>query len=116
MRILFTVLWLTVLLSAGCAPKSAQVPVQQSSTRVDPNPGIPQMIAMPDPPRENIRRTCSERWPIEKMNMKTFHVKPDRDEFVVQCDGLFDGELYRCVIRTDSQGHWINDGRTKKNP
>jgi hypothetical protein len=116
MRIRFIVLGLAIALTSGCVSKPPQVPVHESPTRADPNPGIPQMIAMPDPPRENIRQTCRERWPIEKMNMKTFHVKPDGDEFVIRCEGTFDGEVYQCVIRTDSQGHWINDGRTKKNP
>ncbi len=67
-------------------------------------PGFPEMLAMPDPPRESIRRVCRERWPIANMNLKTFRVTPERDEFVVRCEGTFGGERYQCVIRTDKNG------------
>jgi hypothetical protein len=114
MKTQIMIVGLVAVLAIGCAkqasgPAFGKLPAPSKHA----TPDFPEMLAMPDPPRENIRQTCRERWPIGNMNLKTFHVRPDRDEFVVQCDGTFDGELYRCVIRTDKNGHWINDGRTK---
>ncbi len=80
------------------------------------SPEIPYLLALPDPPRENIRKTCRHRWQVQDMKLNTFQVRPDRNEYVVECDGIIDGELYHCVIRTDSTGNWINDGRTRKTP
>ncbi len=108
---------LIAMVALGCTPQTRGPEVGRPVTPPKAaTPDFPEMLAMPDPQRENIRQTCRERWPIENMNLKTFRVRPDRDEFVVQCDGTFDGTLYQCVIRTDKNGHWINDGRTKKEP
>ena len=112
--IIITVAMLSI--TSGCGPNPRGLGTSSPSEPSIAPPDIPQLLAMPNPPRENIRRTCRERWVIKNMNMKTFSVRPDRDEFVIQCDGIIDGELRQCVIRTDSNGNWINDGNTKKNP
>ncbi len=65
---------------------------------------------------KNIKKTCLRRWDMKKMKMDTFNVRPERNEYVVDCDGIFEGELYSCVIRANSEGKWINDGRGKRNP
>jgi hypothetical protein len=108
---------LIATVAVGCAPRAHGPEVVRSSEQSKlATPDFPEMLAMPDPPRENIRQTCRERWPVGNMNLKTFQVRPDRDEFVVKCEGSFDGQRYLCVIRTDKNGHWINDGRTKVEP
>ncbi len=60
---------------------------------------------------KNIQQTCTERWDLENMKMDTFSVRLDRDEYLVGCDGVVEGELYRCWIRTDSEGKMLKAGR-----
>jgi hypothetical protein len=61
---------------------------------------------------EEIKKTCATYWDLDKMIDSTFEIISDGDEFSVHCDGILDGQLYHFVIRTDSDGKWINDGRS----
>jgi len=65
---------------------------------------------------DNIKKTCGEHWQLRNMKLDTLTVTPSRDEYSVRCEGIVDGEPYRCVIRVDHNGNWINDGRSKKAP
>ena len=53
---------------------------------------------------------------VETLLPILFEAIPDRDGYLIKCDGIEDDELYHFVIRVDSNGNWINDGRTKKTP
>lgn len=61
---------------------------------------------------EEIKKTCESYWDLNNMIDSTFEIIIDADEFTVHCDGILDGQLYHFVIRTDSDGEWINDGRS----
>jgi len=61
---------------------------------------------------EEIKKTCETYWVLNNMIDSTFEIISDADEFSVHCDGIMDGQLYHFVIRTDSDGKWINDGRS----
>jgi len=61
---------------------------------------------------KEIQKTCEAYWDLENMIDSTFEIISDGDEFSVHCDGNLSGELYHFVIRTDSDGKWINDGRS----
>jgi hypothetical protein len=61
-----------------------------------------------------IKKTCETYWDLSKMIATTFEVVKEGEEYVIQCDGYLDGQLYRFVIRVDKNGKWINDGRSIK--
>lgn len=61
---------------------------------------------------EEIKQTCEKYWDLNNMIDSTFEIISDADEFSVHCDGLIENQLYHFVIRTDSKGKWINDGRS----
>jgi hypothetical protein len=61
-----------------------------------------------------IKITCEIYWDLSKMIDSTFEIIKDGDEYIIQCDGIIEGQLYRFVIRVDKNGKWINDGRSKK--
>jgi hypothetical protein len=104
------------LLTASCADQI------QDETPATPSQAGKALSIFPDLPSvdktvyDNIKKTCGERWQLERMNMDTFEVIPEEDGYLVKCDGIEGGELYHYVIRVDSNGNWINDGRTKKTP
>ena len=104
------------MLMAGCAEQT------QDATPATPSQTGEALSIFPDIPSvdktvyDNIKKTCGERWQLEKMQMDTFEVILDRDGYLVKCDGIEDDELYQFVIRVDRNGNWINDGRTKKTP
>ena len=105
-----------VLVLVGCADSDSNKlagppPVIQPKLTVS----FPEMSSIDSSVYKNIQKTCSERWNLKKMKMDTFNVRPDQDEFVVECDRIEEGKLYRWVIRANSEGKWINDGRAKKN-
>lgn len=74
---------------------------------------FPQMPSLDARVYENIQQACRERWHLDAMRMETFTVVPDRDGYLVKCEGVDDDELYLCTIRVDGNGKWINDGRVK---
>jgi hypothetical protein len=117
MKALIIMLAATVaLLTVGCAEQT------QDATPATPSQTGEALSTFPDLPSvdktvyDNIKKTCGERWQLEKMKMDTFEVIPDRDGYLVKCDGIEDDELYHFVIRVGSNGNWINDGRTKETP
>jgi len=61
---------------------------------------------------EQIKNTCETYWDLENMIDSTFEIISDGDEYSVHCDGMLDGKLYHFVIRMDSNGNWINNGRS----
>jgi len=61
---------------------------------------------------EEIKKTCKSYWDLNNMIDSTFEVISDADEYSIHCDGILEGHLYHFVIRTDSDGKWINDGRS----
>jgi hypothetical protein len=61
---------------------------------------------------EVIKVTCDKYWDLNKMIDSTFKVLVEGDEYVIQCDGYVDNQLYLFVIRVDKNGKWINDGRS----
>lgn len=61
---------------------------------------------------EEIKKTCATYWDLDKMIDSTCEIISDGNEFSVHCDGILDGQLYHFVIQTDSDGKWINDGRS----
>ena len=61
-----------------------------------------------------IKNTCEAYWDLSNMIDDTFEITIDGDEYVVNCDGLLDNELYLFSIRVDENGNWINDGRVIK--
>lgn len=115
MRALALVVML-LLVVAGCAPTPGEEPCAPPGASDTPFVLFPALPGIDPSAYENIRQTCAERWSMEDMQMETFSVRPDRDEYLVECDGLVEGELYRLVLRVDSQGEWINDGRRDRPP
>ena len=111
-----SLLLVTELAMVGCSRSQMDTPSSPPEILKKASVLFPDTPSIDDAVYENIQQTCTERWNLEKMKMATFAVRPDRGEFVVECDGTVDGELYHCVIRANSEGGWINDGRTKKNP
>jgi len=117
---------LMILSFAGCLPdQPTPLTPPPDFTPHSPLSGQKESMtaaAFPDMPSldvtvySNIKETCRERWQIEMMKMDTFKVVPDRDAYLVECEGVEDGELYSCTIRVDRNGKWINDGRIKKTP
>jgi hypothetical protein len=61
---------------------------------------------------DKIKKTCVTYWDLKSMIDTTFEIISNGDELSVNCDGIIDGQLYHFVIRTDSAGKWINDGRS----
>ena len=103
-------------LLAGGSPSHSNLPPSTSIPCRTASAIFPELPSIDRTVYEQIQKTCSERWQLDKMKMDTFNVRPDRDEYVVECEEIVDGELYRCVIRVNSAGEWINDGRGKKTP
>lgn len=105
-----------LLIASGCSKantdvKSPMIVSQERKVTLFPDmPTIDRIVY------ENIRKTCSERWVMENMKMDTFIVKPDHGEYLIECIGIYEGELRRCVIRADAKGKWINDGMEKIKP
>ncbi len=113
---IMSVLIMIAILFAGCARSPNNAP---SSTPAHPIKTFAEFPALPSIDNTvyaQIKKTCGVRWQLENMKMDTFTVVPDRDKYLVKCDGVEDGEIYRCTIRVDGDGNWINDGRTKKTP
>lgn len=61
-----------------------------------------------------IKLTCEKYWDLDKMIDSTFEIKAEGDEYIIQCEGYLDNQLYVFVIRVDKNGRWINDGRSLK--
>ena len=117
MKTLIFVLATTVaLLTAGCAVQSQEAAPATPSQTGEGLSVFPDVPSIDRTVYDNIKQTCGERWQLDKMKMDTFELIPDRDGYVVKCDGIEDDELYHYVIRVDTNGNWINDGRTKKTP
>ena len=104
------------LLTAGCAVQTQDATPATPSQTGEAASIFPNLPLVDKTVYDNIKKTCGERWQLEKMKMDTFEVIPDRDGYLVKCDGIEDDELYHFVIRVDSNGNWINDGRTKQTP
>jgi len=105
-----------LLIVAGCSQPSTETPLSPPETSKTVSVKFPDLPELDDTVYKNIRQTCAERWNLKNMKIDTFKVRSDRDEFVIECDETAEGTLYRCVIRATSEGKWINDGRSKKNP
>lgn len=103
-------------LLAGCSNEGQEAISSAPSHAKETTSVFPDMPSIDNTVYENIKKTCAQCWQLEKMKMDTFKVVPQGDEYVVECDGIVDGELYRSVIRANASGQWINDGRAKKNP
>jgi nitrous oxide reductase accessory protein NosL len=104
------------LLTAGCAPRNQNATPATPAQAQDSRSTFPSLPLVDRTVYKNIQQTCAERWTLENMKMDTFTVSPDRDDYLVTCEGVEDGELYHCTIRVDGNGKWINDGRIKKTP
>ena len=115
MKILFLFSVMAMVI-AGCTQPSAEAPSSRLVTRKKASVSFPALLSIDSVVYKNIQQTCAERWDLKDMKMDTFTVRSARDEFVVECDGIVEGELYHCMIRANSVGKWINDGRVKKNP
>ncbi len=117
MRAIIIMLAATVsLLTAGCADQTQDAMPATPSQTGKALSTFPDLPSVDDTVYDNIKKTCGERWQLEKMKMDTFEVIPDKDGYLVKCNGYENNQLYHFVIRVDSNGNWINDGRTKKTP
>ena len=107
---------MVAILFAGCAPSPSNAPSSTPVDRIKTFATFPALPSIDNTVYAQIKKTCGARWQLENMKMETFTVAPDRDEYLVKCDGVVDGDIYRCTIRVDGDGNWINDGRTKNTP
>ena len=114
--LIITLVTTVTLLTAGCVDQTQDATPATPSQAGEALSKFPALPSVDKTVYDNIKKTCGERWQLEKMKMDTFEVILDKDGYLVKCDGIEGGELYHYVIRVDSNGNWINDGRTKKTP
>jgi hypothetical protein len=115
MKILFLSVVMAIVI-AGCTRPPAEAPSSRSVTRKKASVSFPAFPSIDSVVYNNMQQTCAEYWDLDNMKMDTFTVRPEGDEFLVECDGIVEGELYHCVIRANFVGKAINTGRTKTIP
>ncbi len=63
---------------------------------------------------DEIKITCKKCWDLDKMIDSTFEIRVAGDEYVIQCEGYSENQIYIFWIRVDSNGKWINNGMQQK--
>lgn len=64
-----------------------------------------------------IKKTCRSRWDLNNMIDDSFEVrKKEGIGYVIECDGYFEGTIWRFYILVDENGQWLNNGIALNNP
>ena len=90
-----------LLLSSGCSPVSQQPP-QKAGRAISP--------WQQDAIRATVWKVCVEKWGLNQDQLSLVNITPDGNEFIAK----YEDSKYEYIMRCDSAGKWINDGRMEK--